>query len=128
MKIGALAKQTQVTVETIRYYEQRQLLNPPARSKAGYRNYSADDLKRLRFIVQAKTLGFTLEEVKELLTLRSGGECAQVREIAQRKAEKIADQIEKLHRIQRVLEQLTEQCGEQSEDCCPILKSLEEPS
>ncbi|MDQ7074540.1 MAG: MerR family transcriptional regulator [Gammaproteobacteria bacterium] len=60
MKIGALAKQTQVSVETIRYYEQRQLLNPPARSKAGYRDYSPDDLQRLRFIVQAKTLGVHL--------------------------------------------------------------------
>ncbi|MDQ7074541.1 MAG: hypothetical protein Q9O24_05175 [Gammaproteobacteria bacterium] len=60
--------------------------------------------------------------------MRSGqGECAQVKEIAQRKADKIAAQIAKLRRIQAVLQRLTEQCGEEVEDHCPILNSLEEP-
>ncbi|MDQ6980436.1 MAG: MerR family transcriptional regulator [Ghiorsea sp.] len=83
MKIGELAKKTKVCVDTVRYYEKRQLLLQPKRTSSGYRTYTEQDVKRLLFIVQAKTLGFTLEEIKLLLSLQLGQiDCAEVRKIA----------------------------------------------
>ena len=128
MKIGELSKRTKANPDSIRYYEQRQLLPKPDRTASGYRNYVASDVQRLLFVVQAKKLGFTLEEIKELLCLRAGQtECAQVRQIARRKADDIASRIKDLSRMQQVLLELAEQCEQQGEaDFCPILRSLEE--
>jgi MerR family mercuric resistance operon transcriptional regulator len=113
---------------SIHYYERRQLLPLPDRTASGYRDYAESDLKRLLFIVHAKELGFTLEEIKELLSLRAGqAECSQVRQIARRKADEIASRIEDLSRIQHVLLELAEKCEQEGfADYCPILKSLEE--
>lgn len=128
MKIGELAKQAQVSVDTVRYYEQRGLLPRAARTLSGYRRYSADDAKRLRFICHAKELGFTLEEIKQLLALRAGGsDCAQVRQAAESKADEIKDRIEKLTTMHSVLLELARQCEQGGDgDACPILKTLEE--
>ncbi len=128
MKIGELAKQAKVNIDTIRYYERRQLLPLPDRTMSGYRDYSEGDVKRLLFIVHAKELGFTLEEIKELLSLRAGRtECSQVRQIARRKADEITSRIEDLSRIQHILLELAEQCEQEGDDdYCPILKSLED--
>jgi len=105
MKIGELAKNANVKVDTIRYYEQRQILPLAKRTDAGYRMYSQDDLNRLLFIVKAKGLGFTLEEIKELLALQSGKtDCAQVRDIAKRKSHEIASRIESLSHIKHILD------------------------
>jgi len=126
MKIGELAKKTKVRVDTVRYYEKRQLLSQPKRSSSGYRTYTEQDVKRLLFIVQAKTLGFTLEEIKLLLSLQLGQiDCAEVRKIAERKSTEIASRIENLSRIKQVLDELAEKCGQsEGQDECPILKSL----
>jgi Hg(II)-responsive transcriptional regulator len=128
MKIGELAKRAKVNIDTIRYYEKRQLLPLPERTTSGYRDYSENDVKRLLFIIHAKELGFTLEEIKELLSLRSlETDCAQVRQIADTKARDIASRIENLSRIRHVLLELAEKCEQEgSGDECPILKSLEE--
>ncbi|MDX8402859.1 MAG: heavy metal-responsive transcriptional regulator [Mariprofundaceae bacterium] len=128
MKIGELAKRAKVNVDTIRYYEQRQLLRLPDRTPSGYRNYAESDVKRLIFIVHAKELGFTLEEIKILLSLRSGEvNCSQVRHIAENKARDIASRIESLSRIRDVLLELAEKCEHEGDsEACPILKSLEE--
>ncbi len=90
LTIGELAKRAAVNRETVRYYERRRLLPRPSRSVSGYRIYSEDALKRLRFIRHAKALGFSLREIRELLALRvnSVGACAKVQE---RTATKIAD-------------------------------------
>ncbi|MDX8378336.1 MAG: heavy metal-responsive transcriptional regulator [Mariprofundales bacterium] len=126
MKIGQLAKQSSVTIDTIRYYEKRQLMPKPQRTSAQYRNYAADDVKRLLFITHAKELGFTLEEIKTLLSLRSNNvECVQVRTIAKNKAAEIAARIKHLARMEEVLLQLADKCAKQDNDQCPILKSLE---
>jgi MerR family mercuric resistance operon transcriptional regulator len=128
MKIGELAKRTKVNIDTIRYYERRQLLPLPDRTMSGYRDYSESDVKRLLFIIHAKELGFTLDEIRELLSLRSGqADCAQVRKIAESKASTIASRIKNLSRIQSVLVKLAEKCEQEgSGEDCPILKSLEE--
>ena len=127
MKIGELAKQAAVNIDTIRYYEQRQLLAQPKRTPSGYRIYSKQDLIRLEFILHAKALGFTLEEIKMLLSLRSDqSSCEQVKQIASSKAQEIALRIQSLSNIRDTLLELAEQCGrEGKEDVCPILKAME---
>ncbi len=128
MKIGELAKCAKVNIDTIRYYERRQLLPPPDRTMSGYRDYSEGDVKRLLFIVHAKELGFTLEEIRELLSLHTGKtDCSQVQRIAKNKAREIASRIENLSRIQHVLLELAEKCEQEGDnEACPILKSLED--
>ncbi len=128
MKIGELSKRTKVNIDTIRYYERRQLLPLPERTMSGYRDYSENDAKRLLFIAHAKELGFTLEEIRELLSLRTDqADCSQVRMIAESKASEIASRIESLTRIQTTLLGLAERCEQEgSGEDCPILKSLEE--
>jgi len=127
MKIGELAKKANVNIDTIRYYERRGLLSKPKRTASDYRIYSAADAKRLLFIVHAKSLGFTLEEIKVLLSLRSGeSNCDEVRQIATNKAGEIALRIESLLRIQHVLLELAEQCEQKDKgDLCPILNAME---
>ncbi|MDQ7004718.1 MAG: MerR family transcriptional regulator [Ghiorsea sp.] len=127
MKIGELATKAKVNIDTIRYYERRDLLRQPKRSASGYRIYSATDVKRLLFIVHAKELGFTLEEIKTLLSLQSGrSNCNEVRQIATNKASEISLRIQSLLRIQNVLLELAEKCEQKgTNDSCPILNAME---
>ncbi len=127
MKIGELAKLAAVNIDTIRYYEQRQLLAQPKRTSSGYRRYVKQDLIRLKFILHAKTLGFTLEEIKLLLSLRTDqSRCEQVKQIASSKAKEIALRIQSLSHIRDTLLELAEQCGQEGkQDVCPILKAME---
>ena len=128
MKIGELSKQAGVSIDTIRYYEQRGLIPEAERTASGYRQYSAADVSRLKFIVQSKELGFTLEETGQLLALRTDDcNCAEVRAVAEAKANEIEVRIRKLSQMRQILLNLAEQCEESSDtDPCPILKSLEE--
>jgi len=128
MKIGELAKQAGVSIDTVRFYEQRGLLPKASRSQSGYRQYSPEDIRRLRFVVQAKELGFTLEEIKQLLALRmDGSNCAKIKGVAEEKAREITSRIEKLSRMREVLLDLARQCDQgDADEACPILKSLEE--
>ena len=128
MKIGQLSKQSGVSIDTIRYYEQRGLIPPAARTASGYRQYSAADVSRLKFIVQTKEVGFTLEETGQLLALRTDDcNCAEVRAVAEAKANEIEVRIRKLSQMRQILLSLAEQCEESSDtDPCPILKSLED--
>lgn len=127
MKIGELAKKAKVTIDTIRYYERRNLLTKPDCSSSGYRMYTSSDVRRLLFIVHAKSLGFTLEEIKILLSLRTGQiNCSEVRQIATDKANEIALRIQSLLRMQEVLLDLAEQCEQKDiGDSCPILSAME---
>ncbi len=126
MQIGELSTQTGVSVDTIRYYEQRGLMPAPKRTASGYRQYAETDVSRLKFIVQGKELGFTLEEIAQLLSLRAGDcNCAEVRAVAEAKAGEIDARIAKLSRMRDTLLALAEQCEQASgADPCPILKSL----
>jgi MerR family mercuric resistance operon transcriptional regulator len=98
VKIGELAKQAGVSVQTIRFYERRGLLPEPPRRESGYRIYSSEDLHRLRFIRQAKGLGFSLEEIREILRMRAQGACpcGQVVNLAERHLGEVRQTIRRL--------------------------------
>jgi len=128
LTIGQLAKQARVNRETVRYYERRRLLQRPSRSVAGYRVFSDDALRRLRFIRHAKMLGFSLEEIKELLALRihSIDTCERVRERTQTKIADIEGKIATLQRMKGSLSDMITACSRRRKmDECPILHCLD---
>jgi len=131
MTIGQLARQARVNRETVRYYERRRLLQRPSRSVTGYRVFSDDALRRLRFIRHAKMLGFSLKEIKELLALRihSIDTCERVRERTQTKIADIERKVEALQRMRRALSGLVTACSRRRKTYeCPILNCLEASS
>ena len=126
--IGGLAKAAGLRVATIRFYERKGLLPAPPRRPSGYRIYGEETLQRLRFIQGAKTLGFSLREIQELLALRavSGRTCLDVRERATHKIQDVEDKIRQLRHFRKALQLLVAQCeagGTQGD--CPILDALE---
>lgn len=126
--IGQLARQAGVGVETIRFYERQGLLARPERRPSGYRQYSADVVRRVRFIRHAKDLGFTLKEIQELLELRvdPGSTCADVRRHARAKVADIERRIDAMKRMKGALERLARRCrGRGPSTACPILEELD---
>jgi len=126
---GKLATQTGCNIETIRYYEATGLLPAPARTAAGYRIYNEDHLRRLHFIQRARSLGFSSDQVRELLDLHDPGEDhtrAAVKSLTESHIDAIAGKIRDLQRIKRRLSQISSYCdgSAQSADTCPILESL----
>lgn len=126
LRRGELAKRTGCNIETIRYYERIGLLPDPPRSENGFRSYEERHLTRLTFIRRARELGFTLEEVQNLLRLVDGGHytCAQVQELALRHADEIQRKINDLHRMQRALKEMSAQCSGEEVPTCPIVEIL----
>ncbi len=125
---GQLAAQAGVNVETIRFYERKGLLPSPQRTPGGFRQYSQNDLKRLRFIITAKRHGFTLHEVRELLELRVSptSTCAQVRQKAREKIKIIDEKLGELQRMRKALKVLSASChGDDPAGECPILEAFE---
>jgi len=130
MRIGELSKNTGFQVETLRYYEKQGLLTPVSRTKSGYREYDDDSLKQLRFIKQAKSVGFSLNEICELLTLRVERDqhsCGEVKAIAEQKLEKINNKINELMRMKNALHKITDACcgGHEPAVNCTILNALD---
>jgi MerR family copper efflux transcriptional regulator len=131
MTVGVLAEQAGVKVDTIRYYERHGLLPKPPRTNSGYRTFTHASVERLKFIKQAQALGFTLNEVKQLLALRFGPgmTCTDVRNRAQAKLAEIQQKIDSLHAMKRALRQLVSACaaeGPASE--CSFLANLHQRS
>jgi MerR family mercuric resistance operon transcriptional regulator/MerR family gold-responsive transcriptional activator of gol and ges genes len=128
LMIGQLARVIGVNIQTIRYYERLKLLGPSARRPSGYRLYSHQEARRLRFIKNAQALGFTLREVAELLTLRvtSAARCGDVQERAQAKLVQVESKVEDLQALAHALKTLIRACrvGRPS-GSCPILSSLD---
>lgn len=127
--IGKIAKAAGLGVETVRFYERLGLIAEPGRSGSGYRQYRPETVRRLQFIVRAKALGFTLQEIGKLLDLRAtpGAGCADVQARAEAKITDIEERIAQLNAMKRVLGELVAQCrseGPLSE--CPILDALNE--
>ena len=128
LTIGRIAKKAGVTIDTVRFYERCGLIAEPPKSASNYRLYPEEDAARLSFIRQAKDLGFSLAEIKELLGLRHDPAVtkADVKHCAEAKIKDIKRKINDLFRILAALESLTETCnghGPVSE--CPILEALE---
>jgi MerR family mercuric resistance operon transcriptional regulator/MerR family gold-responsive transcriptional activator of gol and ges genes len=129
LKIGQLAKQVGVNIETIRYYERLNLLSPSSRLPSGYRLYDRDSQRRLRFIKNAQALGFTLHEIAELLNLRvsSRARCGDVQRRAEAKLAHVEAKIRELQALARALQRLIKTCrAGQPTAPCPILESLEQ--
>ncbi|WFE69204.1 MerR family DNA-binding protein [Thiomicrospira sp. R3] len=125
LTIGKLAKQAGVKTDTLRYYEQLELVLPTQRNNAGYRLYNQNALKQLAFIRRAQTLGFSLEEIKELLELHQqpSAQCGDIQQRAALKIEKINQRIADLAQIKRGLEQLHAQCHQgASVEQCSLIK------
>ena len=128
LTIGKVAQSAGLAIDTVRYYEREGLLEKPARSAAGYRHYRPDAVARLRFIRQAKDLGFSLSEIKELLALRvaPGKSCADVRAHAEHKIADVDLRIASLRRVRGALVKLASACsGKGPVSQCPILEALE---
>lgn len=105
MKIGELAERASVGIQTVRFYERRGLLPDPGRTNSGYRVYTQAQLRQLRFIRQAKALGFSLEEVREILRMRSRGQCpcGKVVSLAERHLRNVEGQIRQMENFRREL-------------------------
>lgn len=125
---GQLARRAGIHPETVRYYEQRRLLPKPRRSARDYRLYDAEAVRRLHFIKRAQKLGFTLDEIGELLSLRATPEAshAEVRHHALEKIEAVEAKLRDLTRIKQTLKALVQACHEGgSDEACPILQALD---
>lgn len=129
LTVGKLAKAAGVELSTIRYYERRGLVQPLTRRSSGYREYNGEAVRRVRFIRHAQELGFTLNEVAELMALRMDvkGSCADVWRRAQRKVDDIGAKMISLNRMRSALEKLIESCsGEAPSSECPILEGIDD--
>ncbi|MEM8860412.1 MAG: MerR family transcriptional regulator [Chloroflexota bacterium] len=127
LSAGKLAKAADVNVETLRYYEKRGLLPEPPRKESGYRVYPESTIDRLKFIRGAQVLGFTLEEIQELLDMRIDTDAnrADVRERAAAKILSIEEKISALEQMKQALNHLLHQChGNGSTADCPILEAI----
>ena len=125
MGIGELARRAGVPIDTVRYYERNRLVLPAGRKASGYRKYGEAEVARLRFIRRAKGLGFSLDEIRELLALGGKRDIAQIRRSAQRKLTDVQQRIAELERMRVGLVTLVDQCpGHGRAADCPILQAL----
>ncbi|HVS30683.1 MAG TPA: heavy metal-responsive transcriptional regulator [Thermoanaerobaculia bacterium] len=129
LKIGEVAEEAGVGVETIRFYERKGLIERPHRPMSGFRQYEADMPRRIRFIRQAQELGFSLREIRELLELRvdPNVSCADVRARAIAKIAEVDEKLGRLSRMRATLGEITRSCaGEGPTSGCAILVALDE--
>ena len=126
LTIGALAKRTDTKVETIRYYERIDLLAAPARTAGNYRAYGAEHLGRLSFIRRARDLGFSIEQVRELLSLadQRNRSCAGVDAIARQHLAEVERKIADLNAMRRELSAIIDLCGRGAIADCRIIEAL----
>ncbi len=123
LSIGRLAAQAGVGVETVRFYQRKGLLAQPTRD-SGIRRYGSEDIRRLRFIKQAQTAGFTLAEIGELLELDAGHDRKRARKLAQARIEVLDTRIAELKQARDGLRRLAKDCGQEGSGPCPILASF----
>lgn len=126
---GGLAKRAGVHAETLRFYERQGLLPPPPRGRRGYRLYPRSSVERVRFIKRAQGLGFTLQEVRELLSCLESAEstCGDVRQRLERKLEELRRRMEDLRSQHEALTRFAASCpGDGPIDACPLRRGLEE--
>ena len=128
MRTSQAAEQAGVNVQTLRYYERRGLLPKPPRRRSGYREFPDDAVRVVRFIKRAQELGFSLDEVEELLRLRrqSASNRTRIRSVAEQKVQQIEQKIGELQRMKRALQTLVHTCHEGTTLECPIIEALEQ--
>ncbi len=129
LTIGQVAEQAGVNIETLRYYERKEILPPPKRSQSNYRVYTDETVRRVRFIKRAQQLGFSLVEIQELLALRAtrDARCEEVRSRAEVKMLEIDAKIRALESIRAALGRLVGECASRRRSIseCPILDALD---
>ncbi len=130
LTIGELAKQTGVKVVTIRYYEQTEVLPAPARTEGNYRTYSQEHVERLRFIRRCRDLGFSIEQIRDLLRLSSENteSCSDVCRLAERHLATVEEKLADLQRLASELRRISSSCngkGPMAE--CRIIGALSHP-
>lgn len=124
LTIGKLARQAEVNIETVRYYQKIGLLKEPRKPSSGYRLYPSSAIGRIRFIKRAQQAGFTLKEIAQLLAL-DGTHCEDVRKIAEQKRQQIDTQIEDLTALRNVLDSLVKGCqADASTEYCSLIDAL----
>jgi MerR family transcriptional regulator, Zn(II)-responsive regulator of zntA len=132
-RIGELAELCEVKADTLRFYEKHGLLAPSSRTESGYRMYTDDDAARLRFILRAKAVGFTLNEIAELLSIeldKANRACADVKGMVDDKLAQVQAKIVELSHFSASLQRLSDACcgGPASAEYCSILEALESSS
>jgi len=127
LRIGEVAKQAGVNLQTLRYYERRRLLEKPKRAASGYRVYPGETVQLIRFIKRAQDLGFTLNEVKDLIRLRDvkGSARSAVRDLAAARMKDIDQKLAGLQAMHAALQALVESCACDDGPACPIIESLD---
>ena len=127
LTIGGLAKAANVSVETIRYYQRRGLIPEPQRPLGGIRRYGPSDIGRLSFVKTSQQLGFSLDEVSDMLRLEDGTHCQEASTLAERKLHDVRGKIEKLQQIEVLLSAMVDRCcAQEGNISCPLIASLHE--
>lgn len=125
LAIGAFAKAAGVNVETIRFYQSKGLLATPTRRNGGIRRYGPDDVARVRFVKSAQRLGFSLDEIGELLKLEDGTHCNEAARLASLRLVDVRARLADLTRIESALATLVGQCRKRSGNVtCPLITAL----
>ncbi|MFX3658411.1 MAG: Hg(II)-responsive transcriptional regulator [bacterium] len=127
LTIGAFARAAEVSVETIRFYQRKRLLPEPNKPQGSIRRYGSADVTRVRFVKSAQRLGFSLDEIAELLKLDDGAHCDEARVQAERKLGEVRARLADLRRIENALAELVTQCSTASGQVrCPLIESLQQ--
>ena len=136
MQIGDLATRTGLTVDAIRFYERERLIHTPARSNGGFRLFTVGDVEDLTFIRNAQELGFSLDEIRELLSLKrsSHPDCSEVEQLLEHKISIVRGKIAALRKLERELGRAAENCklnrrrfANGPDENCPVLAAISHP-
>ncbi len=130
LKIGQLASRCEVSVDTIRFYERERLLPRPMRTPSGYRMYGPEDERRVRFIRHAQAIGFSLENVRELMReqrLHTQDECAHVARLLQERIVHLDRRIDELRQFRHQLADNLTRCEQGAKSRCPVIVDLSSP-
>ncbi len=123
--IGELSKQSGCPIETIRYYERIKLLPSPLRTSGGQRCYQPQEVQKLTFIVQARGLGFSIRDIRELIVLSNDpSSCSGVQKLTEVHLKNIKNKITELQKFQAVLSEVSKRCEQADNPCCPVIEEL----
>ncbi len=126
LTIGAFATSAGVNVETIRFYQRKGLLDEPERPYGSIRRYGDAEVQRVKFVKSAQRLGFSLDEIAELLKLEDGTQCREAQELAERKLRDVHLKLQDLRRMETALDTLVKSCrAARGTVCCPLISALQ---